>query len=324
MRTPKILIGALFIALSIVSCNEDDKVTQDNDCDGDCTNVSLVDFNTMTAFFEANGVAEEVFVIQGEDGGEITGEKGTKVVFPSEAFVDQDNNAVIGSVDVKIKEIFSASDMVLSNRPTNALNNSGENTFLLSEGETEIVVVQNGEELSLAPGKALTISVPATGGQDSLMTAFAGTVNATDDIVWNQVRNTETWFQSAPETYFYNAFDTGWSNCDRFYSYPGDKTTNYVDLTSSPNMEQARVFIIFKENNLPAVVSFTQNYTDGLKSYDASLPLGLEVTYVAITINDNQQYLAIKDVVIAADENVELEFSAVSTDEITEALELLN
>ncbi|CAL2082296.1 hypothetical protein [Tenacibaculum sp. 190524A05c] len=318
MKTKRLLLGIAISTLLLANCSK-----ENNNID-DCTGCSLVSYNTIEEFFEENGVPTQDFSVDGANGGSITGDQGTIITFQPNSFLDQNGTVVTGNVDIKIKEIFSASDMVLSNRPTNAVNPGGENTFLLSEGETEILAEQNGAPLNLAPGNSIRIRVPSSGGADPAMGAFLGTVNADDNIVWNQFFNTEVIFQSAPDSYLYDVFDMGWTNCDKFYSYPGAKTTNYVDLTSSPNIDEARVFIIFKENNLPAVVSFTQTYSDGVQSYVNSLPVGLEVTYVGLTIKDNQQYMATKTVTIQNDEYVNLEFSPVSTDEIKDALELLN
>ena len=320
MKATRFLFGMIFSMLLFMNCSKDNNGL-DNNCDGNC---ELVNYNSMEEFFEINGVQYQSFSVSADAGGEITGEKGTKITFQPNSFQDPSGNIVTGNIDIKIKELFTVSDMILSNKPTNAVNNSGENTFLLSEGETEIIAEQNGITLTNAPGKPIEISVPSTGGEDPNMRAFIGTVGADDNIVWNQFFNTEVRFQSAPDSYIYDVFELGWTNCDKFYSYPGTKTTNYVDLTSSPNQSEARVFLIFKENNLPAVVSFTQTYADGLQSYINSLPIGLEVTYVGLTIKDNQQYMATKTVTIGTDAFVNLNFNAVSTDDILDALTLLN
>jgi len=323
MKTTKFLFGTLLVMTILASCSKSDTDTDtnDTDCDGTC---ELVEYNTMDEFFEVNGVQSETFSIDAEDGGTITGEQGTIITIPTNAFVDADGNPVIGEVDVLIKEIFAPSEMILSNRPTNAIDDSGDNTFLLSEGETEILIEQNGEELAIAPGTTLSIGVPTDNDFDSTMRPFTGTVDEDNNITWAQNRQVEMMFQTAPNTYIYDTFEAGWTNCDKFFSYPGDKTTNYIDLSSSPNQDEATVYVVFKENGLPAVVGFTQSYADGLQSYVNSLPVGLEVTYVGLTINDNQQYLAVETVTIAEDETLVLPFTAVSTDEILEALELLN
>lgn len=317
----KTIFGTLLIALTVLtSCNTSD----------DNNNTDMLDYDDIEGFFEANGVQSQNFTIDASTGGTITGENGTKVSFPPNAFVDENNSVVTGIVDIAIKEIFKPSEMILSNKPTNAVSFSNENTFLLSEGETEVVASQNGTELQLNSGTIYQVSVPSTGGLDNFMLPFTGTTSDEEGIVWNATSDLgaagsqDIEYISMPASYIYNVFNTGWSNCDKFYNYPGNKTTNYINLSTSPNASETVVFLTFKENNLPAVVKFSTAYANGIKSYVDMLPEGLEVTYIAITLEDNQQYLATETVVISDEEELTLNFEAKSTQEIRDALALLD
>lgn len=320
-KTLKTIFGSLLLISILFSCENND--------DAD-TNIETLDYTTIQGFFEANGVQEQTFTMDASIGGDLTGENGTIVTFPANALVDQSNTPITGNVDVTIKEIFKPSQMILSNKPTNAINFSSENTFLLSEGETEVVVSQNGTEVQLAPGVNYQVSVPSAGGLDNQMLPFSGTTSNDEGIVWNATSDVGAGsgngmnFIAAPASYIYDVFDTGWSNCDKFYNYPGTKTTNYIDLTGSPNISETTVFLVFEENNLPAVVKFSTVYANGLQSYVDMLPEGLNVTYIAITIENNQQYLAIDEVTIQDEEELTLSFEAKSTQEILDALTLLD
>jgi len=325
-RTLKQIVAALLITLVFFSCEKnDDNIATDMD------EVEVLDYNDILGFFEAHGVKDQYFTIDTSTGGTITGEDGTTVTFPPNAFVDDSNDPITGMVEVTIKEIFTPSQMILSNKPTNAVGFSSENTFLLSEGETEVQISQNGNEIQLATGANYQISVPSAGGLDPGMLPFAGTPTDEEGIVWEATRdvgptggNEGIIFNPAPASYIYDVFDTGWSNCDKFYNYPGNKTTNYINLANSPNEAETVVFLVFEENNLPAVVKFTTIYTDGIQSYVDMLPEGLAVTYVAITLENNQQYLAVEDVIISDEEELILNFEAKSTQEILDALALLD
>ena len=294
----------------------------------DFTGIELVSYNDIQGFFDENGVEKQDFVIDATAGGTIVGENGTKINFNANSFVDNNDNPVTGNIDISLKEIFHISEMILSNKPTNALGYLSENTFLLSEGETEVTATQNGEEIFIAPGYTYQISVPSAGGEDFDMLPFFGTTSDEEGIVW-QTDNQDTggiYYSEAvaPASYIYNAFDTGWSNCDKFYDYPGEKTTNFINLSNSPNTTETVIYLVFKENNLPAVVKFTSTYENGIKSYDDMLPVGLEATYIAITIHNNQQYMAIQDVIIATDEELTLIFEPKTTQEIVDTLEMLD
>jgi outer membrane protein assembly factor BamB len=316
------VFGALLLTALFFSCETNDDI--------DPINIGeTLSYNDIQGFFEANGVQDQNFTIDAIAGGSITGEDGTVVTFPPNAFVDGSNNPITGTVDVSIKEIFTPSQMILSNKPTNATGFSSENTFLLSEGETEVEISQNGNEVQIATGINYQISVPSAGGLDNEMLPFVGTTSNEEGIVWNaatdvSLGNNGMEYVSSPASYIYDVFDTGWSNCDKFYSYPGAKTTNYINLSNSPNMSETAIFLVFEENNLPAVVKFSTIYANGLQSYVDMLPEGLAVTYIAITLENNQQYLAVEDVIIANEEEITLDFEAKSTQEILDALSILD
>jgi len=323
MKNLKQVFGALLLITVFFNCETNDDI--------DPINLEeVLSYNDIQGFFEANGVQDQTFTIDAATGGSVTGEDGTIVSFSPNAFVDGNNDPVTGMVDVAIKEIFTPSQMILSNKPTNATNFSSENTFLLSEGETEVNISQNGNNLQLASGANYQISVPSAGGFDGQMLPFSGTATEAEGIVWNATSDVGAsggngmQYVSMPASYIYDVFNTGWSNCDKFYSYPGIKTTNYIDLTNSPNVTETVVFLVFEENNLPAVVKFSTLYTNGLQSYVDMLPEGLAVTYIAITLDNNQQFLAMEDIIISAEEELTLNFEAKSTQEILDALTVLD
>lgn len=329
IKTTILGLGLLSI-ISFVSCNED-KSQEDF--------FENVPYNSIEEFFEANEIKAQNFTLDATVGGVITGKDGTEITFEGNSFVDAGGNVVTGTVNITLKEIFKASDMVLSNKPTNAISDSGENTFLISEGETEVQATKEGKKLRMAKGKNLTISVPASGKQDDSMRAFVGNPNGVKGPNGNTVgAGTMVWtpakpivrFSAGSETstagrrYIYDAFQLGWRNCDKFYRYTGEKTTNSVDLSNSPKKEETMLFIIFQDNNRPSVVRYTTSYAKGLKSYENMIPVGLEVTYVAISITDNKQYIATKKHTMGKNDEVVLDFKLTTSKEIKETLERLN
>lgn len=324
MKTIKKAILGLLSVFLFMSCNKDNNQEDF---------IETVPYNSIEDFFKANEVKAQDFTLNATKGGTIKGKDGTEVTFEANSFVNANGDIVTGTVIVELKEIFKASDMVLSNKPTNALSVLGEKTFLISEGETEVQVKQNGTKVALVDGKKISISVPASGSQDESMQAFVGNPKgvqgATGTMIWTLAKPRVTFVPSnttlnTTNKYLYDAFSTGWRNCDKFYNYAGDKTTNSVNLTNSPNKKETMLFIVFKDNNRPAVVRYITNYTNGLKSYNNMMPVGLEVTFVAISISENKQYLATKTHTIGVDEELMLEFNLTTSEEIQNTLNALN
>ena len=54
------------------------------------------------------------------------------------------------------------------------------------------------------------------------------------------------------------------------------------------------------------------------------LPEGLDVTYIAITLENNQQYLAMENITISDEEELTLNFEPKTTQEILDALSILD
>ena len=177
------VFGVLLITIAFFSCETNDDI--------DPINIGeTLSYNDIQGFFETNGVQDQNFTIDASTGGSVTGDDGTVVIFPPNAFVDGSNNPVTGIVDVAIKEIFTPSQMILSNKPTNAISFLSENTFLLSEGETEVKISQNGNAVQLATGANYQISVPSAGGFDPEMLPFSGTTTPEEGIVWGATGDT--------------------------------------------------------------------------------------------------------------------------------------
>ena len=83
---------------------------------------------------------------------EFTTEEGNVITFPSNAFVDASGNPITGNVDISVTEINDVSEMILSGMMTNS-----DQGPLSSQGEFNIEVTKDGEEVFLDEGKNITI-----------------------------------------------------------------------------------------------------------------------------------------------------------------------
>ena len=98
-----------------------------------------------------NGVNDRIqnFTIYASTGGNIAGEKGTIVKFSGNAFQKLNGDAVNGSVDVKLIEIYDRSTMLLTKRPTNGKNDDNKIEMLASGGVFYVNATQDGIQLKL-------------------------------------------------------------------------------------------------------------------------------------------------------------------------------
>jgi hypothetical protein len=282
---------------------------------------------TIKDFFEKTEVKSQTFSINTDNGqSSITGEEGTKVTFPQNAFTTADGSPVTGTVSIELKEIYDKSDMVLSDRPT-----MSDGRLLISGGEIFIRATANGQELKLDTNTNILVELTPTTTVDTTMGLFTGSV---DDSVFNWTpvdidttiaQDDSLWYVSDPG-YYYDpshyvfAINTlGWINCDRFISEP--TTYLHVTCTGEPSPSATKVYLVFK--NINAVAQANYEWGNN-KYYSGIAPIGAEVTVIAFGIKDGKEYFAKKDITISSDLNVNLDLTQTSSEDITAALESLN
>ncbi|MDB5257285.1 MAG: hypothetical protein JWM14_1980 [Chitinophagaceae bacterium] len=282
---------------------------------------------TINDFIEKNEVSSQTFTINTDNSqSSITGDQGTKVTFPKNAFTTSDGTPVTGTVSIELKEIYDKSDMVLSDRPT-----TSDGKLLISGGEIFISATANGQELQLDTNTNILIELAQTTTVDTTMGLFTGRVDSSG-FNWTPVaidsstiaRSDTNWINSDPGYYYdpshyvFAISTLGWINCDRFYYSPN--TTNiHVTCNGEPNDNSTRVYLIFNDIN-----SVSQLWANS-STFDSGLvPVGEAVTIVAFGIKDNQEYFATKDITVSSELNISLDLAKVSEADITTALESLN
>jgi hypothetical protein len=291
-------------------------------------------FEQAKKFFEANAPKYESFTVDASAGGTITTSKGTKINFPANAFKNAAGQTVSGNVTVDVKDILSASDMLLGNRPTEA---SGQ--MLISFGEMTVKASQNGQALQLRNDSARVqvplAPKPAAAGQflreipmwsgDSAVTY---TINGNDHentavsltqtgyipsgINWNQNGNFANNNLNGTSTFKLDSLGQ-WRNCDALMGDPRPKTTvlgyftnqwNPETSTSYMGSEPSMLFFKVKQQNT-LVKLYNKIITsvpgkEGLLSYQNSFPVGIEGTFLAITFKGGKVYAEMKDVTVGA------------------------
>lgn len=283
--------------------------------------------STIKDFFDKTEVKSQTFTIDTDNGqSSITGNQGTKVTFPANAFITSNGTPVTGAVSIELKEIYNKSDMVLSDRPT-----MSNGRILISGGEIFIGATANGQELRLATNTNILIELAPTTTVDTTMGLFTGT--ETDSIFnWTPVdidttasRDDSLWYVSDPGYYYdpshyvFAISTLGWINCDRFN--PQETTYMHVTCHGEPTPSATKVYLIFKNLNSVAQLHYEWGAN---KYYSGMAPIGEQVTIVAFGIKDNKEYFATKEITISNDLNVNLDLVASSTEDIQTVLKSLN
>jgi hypothetical protein len=145
--------------------------------------------STLKEFTKRNGAPAQNFILTlGPNAGSqsITTRAGAIITFPSSSFILPNGAAATGTAQVRVREIYSVPDMLLSNMPTQEV---GTRRLLISGGEFSIQVWQNGTRLRLATGSPRVVvnspvPVGAASGQQLVWQQLASIIP--DSAAWSQ------------------------------------------------------------------------------------------------------------------------------------------
>jgi len=140
-------------ALSVLaSCSNSDKNKTNNSNSDSLSNPQ----SSITPPVEGVNNPSETFAVTNTKGCVKKSKRGTFVIVPPNAFVNKDGTPVTGDVDVKLTEIFTPSEIILSGIPMN-VSDKGTIKPFISDGMFDIQATCNNQEVKIAEGKALTV-----------------------------------------------------------------------------------------------------------------------------------------------------------------------
>ena len=240
-------------------------------------------------FMASHAIKEQSFTGNAAAGFTITGEKGTKVTFAPNAFIDANGNTVSGNVTVTLKEVLSKKDVLFSGVMTES---NGQ--LLESGGEILVKAQKDGAALRINPAlqnDGARVEIPKVMNnkdmglfvQDKRQQggATGGNQQQQSPYTWNPAPYYP--FGNGPNSYSFSLPSFTWVNCDRFYSDPNPKTT----ITALPAFQDnnqvtdLQVMLVFK--NITTVITLPYDYTvQKFQSYQNSLPIGLQADLIII------------------------------------------
>lgn len=334
---------AIAAAISFTACKKDNNTPVQQD----------VTEQKVKSFFDANAPKYEAFTIDASAGGNLLTSKGTKISFPANAFKKANGQIVTGAVTVQVKDMFNVSDMLLGNRPTDASGN-----MLISYGEMTVKANQGADVLQLnAPAQVVVPAAPAKPANGQVIreipmwrgdSAVTYTINGNDHenlpvtltqtgyvprgINWIQNGNVATNNNNGTSSFNLDSLGV-WRNCDALMGDPRPKTTvlgyfsNHWNAATSTNYMGAEPSMLYfkvkQQNTLVKLYNKIINAPagkEGLLSYQNSMPIGIEGTFLAITFKDNKIYAEMQDVTVGAPASGKTYFPVTFTlSEVTES-----
>lgn len=243
--------------------------------------------NSYSAFVAANTDAVQNFTIDATTGGTITCKRGSKIVFPPNAFANPDNSITTGNILVTVKEALLKKQWLME-----ALSTTTQTEMLVSGGMLDIAAKRSADGVEVKPSPAMLIPTP------SMVNVIKVEVPRIDNrpdtlrlFVPNQAvpsANPPTsWaasyypFGNGSNSYVFQLPQFRWVNCDGLANQPGVKTTIKVtpDLTSVTGATGVQVMLVYRNIStvitLPPSGSFMQSYTN-------SIPVGSTADVVCI------------------------------------------
>jgi hypothetical protein len=279
-----------FAILCLQSCNKDEYEVIDN---GESIPTSAA-FKLL--FNEKEASLTKVIPFDASTTLNYTSPKGVLLTINGSCLL-KNGNPVIGEVKVKYLEIFDKGEMLTSNRPTLG-NLAGNKELLYSGGEFYIQATQEGVNLTLSCPMSLKVPTSLTGGTQSGMLPFTGTIDSNDDLAWEQATTIEISTNTQAATPVYAALipSFGWFNCDKFAGNTGPKTTITANIPAGYGANAA-IFLAVK--TVPNALG---------KSYGL-FPIGLDGYLIFVTEKDGKFRYKIKPQVLTANHQVTFSLS---------------
>ncbi|SFD83113.1 hypothetical protein SAMN05518672_103407 [Chitinophaga sp. CF118] len=286
-------------------------------------------------FLRDKGPAFERFTINLQERPQVKTKSSTIYTFTRNSLVYPNGSPVTGNVTISIKEISTPSNMIFADRQTST--STGE--ALVSYGEFFVSAQQGGVELKLRPDSAVIVQVPARQGELKRVPMWAGDttitvstagfnyvnqfttvstqVSANKGVDWQPVTSSSAsfaLFDGTTSTYNFRLDSLmQWRNCDALANSTNPKTTvlvyfntNYNPATGISYTGEEPSMLYFKPLGQNTIIKlYNTIFTppagfEGFLSYQNTIPVGLQGTFLAISCINGVFYAEQKTVTIPA------------------------
>lgn len=266
---------------------------------------------------------------------------GTKITIPVGA-LKINGNAVTGNVTVEVIEVLKRSDVLFFGANTNHISGAP----LASDGFIYVDIKSNGVSVDRNLAAPIQVAIPANRagvtqlweGVNPQGAPLAEADNA--QMAWQAPKRDMPngggnggVVQVAPVNGFYsfNWGTTGWVNCDMLYAYTNPKTTVTVTVANNPGAMASyhsfsgETYVFFCAKNSPVAAQlYTPAGANMVKSYDNSMPIGVEGKMLSFSVKNGKYYLASQEITIAANQALTLTLAEVSEAAVQAAISSLD
>ena len=151
-----------FLLFSISSCtNEqgDKKLSDDTEMLGDNVNTSSTFLSIERPFdgINENESTEGIHIENPTEASSHTTSSGTIINIPANAFVDENDHLITSPIDIKYREIKTATEIILSGIPMKMIDKNGDVQWMQTAGMFEIQGFQDTKAIEIAEGESIEI-----------------------------------------------------------------------------------------------------------------------------------------------------------------------
>ncbi|PCJ27199.1 MAG: hypothetical protein COA97_04325 [Flavobacteriales bacterium] len=298
------------IILVVISCTKDaDQITKDTSSQPSSSGEFFASIND---YFNIKIPQAEFFQIVAENGGTIVTQKGSEIIIPANAFTTQNGQIVSGNITIKMKEIFSNSDIIFSGvfpvfDAAYVLNSGGE--FFLEAS-------QNGNILNVQNGQFINVEIPAQAVDPAMQLLFAGGIEDPDSVNWQPVdtatSNAGFAYNSVDSVYSCSLDSLGWINIDGFI-----QNITYFNCTfqltgiTGLNNSNTKAYAVFKGENAVWPIGFLNwGFGSIINNTIYETHLGsVDMNIVVFSVVDSQLYYGLLDITPTPNQTYQINMS---------------
>lgn len=279
-------------------------------------------YRSFEEFFSKNGVGAQYFSLDPFRRTTIIGRCGTRFTFYPFSLVDHTGKLIEKEVEVKLTEVYSKKEMILTDKVT-----TSEDRLLESGGQFCIEAFYEGQPVHLnAP---LTVEVPVRCKlRNALaMHLFQGSISKTRGFQaergfdWTQASNKPLSIRKIGQRkfFYFQITDFNWWNCDFYFSKRCSKTmVSARHVCHHDDFDDMVAFLAFDHLN-----SVARLYRGEHSFTSFNIPAKQSATMLMMALRDGQLYFGKRHISKTSNKLIYVKLEEVSEEETLEELQLL-
>jgi hypothetical protein len=279
----KTVLVCISFSLLLFNCKNDDDISP--------ITINADTYSSLNDLVQALKPNTQSFSIDPTTSQTVTGADGTIVSIAANTFTDNNSNIILTPITVKLREHLTLENMLLANAQT-----SSNNQILVTGGSFNLTFEdENGASVNANPWNIqaqIPVQTDITGyaNQMQYYQGESSIVDGREIVNWILAGdNNQAWMGDTTFNIF--GLEQGLSNCDVLYDMSGDTPTQFeVSVSSVTDYSSTIVWMVI--DDFPSVIMITSlnDTMTALKTYENSIPTGLNATLIAITV-DSDSYL---------------------------------